>query len=365
MAATLCQNPQTLLHCVAPTCFPLADRSSSGKVSFNARRGLCHVSRLGVTAVSEISGASSSFTVMKRNVRGGRTGVTIRAQAADVEGPAGSSTSATPVDKEALFTKLNDVITENDSDRVKEAMVALKEAGHAPSWNAYSSVSRRTTFLNELTRLGIKNAEALAVPSVRNDAAFLVTVVGTTSILAVIAGQLPGDWGFFVPYLLGGVSLVVLAVGSTAPGLFEAAIGAFSKTFPDYKERLLRHEAAHFLVAYLVGLPVVAYSLDIGKEHTNLMDNKLQKRIYEGRLEASELDKLATIAMAGLAAEGLKFDKVVGQSADLFSLQVSYACSLLKNHSASYDALMAAMAAGASVADCVRAIESASSASSA
>lgn len=27
--------------------------------------------------------------------------------------------------------------------------------------------------------------------------------------------------------------------------------------------------------------------------------------------------------MAGLAAEGLKYDKVVGQSADLFTLQVS------------------------------------------
>lgn len=29
------------------------------------------------------------------------------------------------------------------------------------------------------------------------------------------------------------------------------------------------------------------------------------------------------VAMAGLAAEGLKYDKVVGQSADLFTLQVS------------------------------------------
>lgn len=28
------------------------------------------------------------------------------------------------------------------------------------------------------------------------------------------------------------------------------------------------------------------------------------------------------VAMAGLAAEGLTYDKVIGQSADLFSLQV-------------------------------------------
>lgn len=32
--------------------------------------------------------------------------------------------------------------------------------------------------------------------------------------------------------------------------------------------------------------------------------------------------RLAVVAMAGLAAEGLKYDKLVGQSADLFTLQV-------------------------------------------
>jgi hypothetical protein len=34
--------------------------------------------------------------------------------------------------------------------------------------------------------------------------------------------------------------------------------------------------------------------------------------------------RLAVVSMAGLAAEGLEYDKVVGQSADLFSLQVLY-----------------------------------------
>jgi len=32
--------------------------------------------------------------------------------------------------------------------------------------------------------------------------------------------------------------------------------------------------------------------------------------------------RLAVVSMAGLAAEGLTYDKVVGQSADLFTLQV-------------------------------------------
>ena len=44
----------------------------------------------------------------------------------------------------------------------------------------------------ELKRVGLKNPENIAKVSVRNDAAFLISVVGTTSIAAVVLGQLPG-----------------------------------------------------------------------------------------------------------------------------------------------------------------------------
>ena len=54
--------------------------------------------------------------------------------------------------------------------------------------------------------------------------------------------------GFFVPYLAGGVSLVVLAVGSTAPGLLNFFTDKFQTLFPDFRDRVLRHEAGHFLV---------------------------------------------------------------------------------------------------------------------
>ncbi|CAN6229749.1 unnamed protein product [Urochloa humidicola] len=291
---------------------------------------------------------------------------------------AASSSAASGVDLKALQA----AIDKKSSDDVKQALDQLRELGWAKQWSSQPYVSRRTTSLRELTTLGIKNAENLAIPSVRNDAAFLFTVVGTTGFLAVLAGQLPGDWGFFVPYLIGSISLIVLAVGSVAPGLLQAAIGAFSTVFPDYQERIARHEAAHFLVAYLIGLPILGYSLDIGKEHVNLIDEQLQKLIYSGQLDGKELDRLAVVSMAGLAAEGLEYDKVVGQSADLFTLQrfinrtkpqlskdqqqnltrwaVLFAASLLKNNKAAHEALMSAMSQNASVLGCIEAIENAS-----
>ncbi|TYI40457.1 hypothetical protein E1A91_A02G152200v1 [Gossypium mustelinum] len=226
------------------------------------------------------------------------------------------------------------------------------------------------TSLRELTSLGIKNAENLAIPSVRNDAAFLFTVVGTTGFLGVLAGQLPGDWGFFTPYLIGSISLVVLAVGSISPGLLQAAIGGFSSFFPDYQERIVRHEAAHFLIGYLLGLPILGYSLDIGKEHVNLIDEKLEKLIYSGQLDAKELDRLAVVAMAGLAAEGLKYDKVrfinrsqpkLGndQQQNLTRWAVLFAGSLLKNNKVIHEALISAMSKKATVLECIQAIENA------
>nr|XP_043633368.1 uncharacterized protein LOC122604548 [Erigeron canadensis] len=289
------------------------------------------------------------------------------------------SSSAAPPNVD--FTSLESAIAKKDSDAVKEALTQLSETGWAKKWNSQPYVSRRTTTLRELTTLGMKNAENLAIPSVRNDAAFLFTVVGTTGFLGTIAGQLPGDWGFFVPYLIGSISLVVLAVGSISPGLLQAAIGGFSTFFPDYQDRIARHEAAHFLVAYLLGLPILGYSLDIGKENVNLIDERLEKLIYSGQLDSKELDRLAVVAMAGLAAEGLKYDKVVGQSADLFTLQrfinrskpqlrtqeqqnltrwaVLFAGSLLKNNQALHEAVMSAMSKKASVLECIEAIEKA------
>jgi hypothetical protein len=254
----------------------------------------------------------------------------------------------------------------------------------------------------ELRQIGIKEPEVIGVPSVRNDAAFLAAVVGGSSVLALVLGQLPGDWGFFGMYLSGGISILVLAIGSTAPGLLQIPINAFSSLFPDFRDRVLRHEAAHFLIAYLLGVPIVDYSLDISSAHTDLLEYRLQRKLVGAqRLSDDEIDALAVIAMAGVAAEATVFPEVTGQTADLSALACSallavaltnaaaFACEVdlqrMLNRSASplaantqqnitrwavwqaavmlranakaYEELREAMSRRASVADCILAIE--------
>lgn len=268
---------------------------------------------------------------------------------------------------------------------VLEAYQALKAGGVAAKWGSSQTdaLRRRNVMVGELRQVGIKTPDKIAIPSIRNDAAFLVTVVGTTSVLAVAAGQLPGDWGFFSSYLIGGITLVVLAIGSTAPGLLSVIIDKFSQVFPDYKERVLKHEAAHFLLGYLLGVPVMAYSIELGKEHTEFAEAKIQQRIIERQLSDEEIDTLALVAVAGMAAEGREYEEVMGQTADLSDLQrlllrskaqlsnsqqqnitrwaVYNAASLLRSHADEHKALIEAMARGASMAECIKAIEAAGS----
>jgi hypothetical protein len=92
-----------------------------------------------------------------------------------------------------------------------------------------------------------------------------------------------------------------------------------------------------------------------------------------------QVDQLSVIAMAGATSEAMKYEEVMGQNADMFDLQrimsrgkmsnqaqqnqTRWACyqaaSMLRKYNAEYEALQAAMARGASVVECIKAIEAA------
>ena len=238
---------------------------------------------------------------------------------------------------------------------------------------------RRNVILGELKRVGVKVPDAIAKVSVRSDATFLITTVGVSSIAAVALSQLPGDWGFFSAYLVGGVPILVLAIGSVNPGILQFAIDFFSQVFPDYRERVLRHEAGHFLLGHLMGVPVANYSLIIGKEHTDLAEAALQKRLITQTLGDTEVNRLSIIALGGATAEAMHFEDVMGQTQDLFDLQrimnrsasklgaqqqqnqtrwAAYqAAALLQKYNKEYTSLMEVMQRGGTVDECIRAIE--------
>jgi len=170
--------------------------------------------------------------------------------------------------------------------------------------------------------------------------------------------------------------------------------GAFFETFyqtlvPEYKNKVIAHEAGHFFIAYLLGLPVsncVTSAWDArkypeirGQAGTIFNDGKLIEEMKSSKVSRGSLDRLSVVLMAGIAAEALKFGNAEGGTVDeqeLFSLLTQVqppwnliriqgqarwaavqALLLIKEHQRAYDALFEALCENKSVGDCVLAIE--------
>jgi hypothetical protein len=141
------------------------------------------------------------------------------------------------------------------------------------------------------------------------------------------------------------------------------------------RQRIVHHEAGHFLVAYYLGIPVKDYILNPWSAW---------RKGYYGRggvvfdLEnETKLDNLCTVWLAGIAAEtiiygdaeGGKEDKQqvsialknagipLSQQQHKFNLAMLRAKLLLQEHQKSYQTLVTAMKQGLSVAECYKLIQ--------
>ena len=163
----------------------------------------------------------------------------------------------------------------------------------------------------------------------------------------------------------------------------------YQKIFPEYKKKIIYHEAGHFLLAYLLGIPVrgcVTNAWDArkypdikGQAGTIFYDPKLADELQNQKITRSSLDRMSVVIMAGIAAEAIRFGKAEGGAVDeqslvgfLTSIQPPWnilriqgqarwaamqAILLIKEHEKSYDALCVALEKGESVGDAILAIE--------
>jgi len=152
----------------------------------------------------------------------------------------------------------------------------------------------------------------------------------------------------------------------------------YQKLVPEYRKKIIYHEAGHFLLAYLLGVPIQScvtnardaqkYKDIKGQAGTIFFDAKLADEMQKQRVTRSSLDRLSVIIMAGIAAEALAFGQAEGGAVDeqqlisffttiqppwnLLRIQgqarwsVAQAVLLIKEHKASYDALVAALEQG-------------------
>ena len=94
-------------------------------------------------------------------------------------------------------------------------------------------------------------------------------------------------------------------------------------TSEEYKTRLRRHEAGHFLVAYLTGVLPKGYtlsSLDAFKRFGRLnvqagtlfCDGQFQNEVKRGKITSTSVGRFACVALAGVCAEYAKYGNSEG-----------------------------------------------------
>lgn len=148
-----------------------------------------------------------------------------------------------------------------------------------------------------------------------------------------------------------------------------------------HRERVIRHEAGHFLAAYLSEIPVTGYTLSAweawrenqpGLGGVRFDTEALERATGSASTIGAILDRFGTVWMAGMAAEAIACGTASGGRDDRDKLRLALAhagyspqeClqkerlaqrraqSLLEENSAAYAALVEAMEKRSPVADC-------------
>ncbi|KAJ8770217.1 hypothetical protein K2173_011570 [Erythroxylum novogranatense] len=155
-----------------------------------------------------------------------------------------------------------------------------------------------------------------------------------------------------------------------------------------YHNRVIQHEAGHFLIAYLVGILLKGYTLTsleaLKKEGslnvqagTAFVDFEFLEEVNSGKLSALTLNRFSCIALAGVSTEYLLYGYAEGGIADINKLdmllkslgftqkkadsQVRWSVLntilILRRHAGARVKLAEAMSLGRSVGDCIGVIE--------
>ena len=152
------------------------------------------------------------------------------------------------------------------------------------------------------------------------------------------------------------------------------------------RQRVIHHEAGHFLTAYFLGIPITGYTLTAweafkrGKPGIGGVEFDTQalteKPLNLGEMRLT-LERFCTVWMAGIAAENLVYGNAEGGGEDRSQVRTVLnmggfpetvyrqkerwaqlqASNLLEKHQKAYEALVGAMTERASVEECYQTIQ--------
>ena len=216
-----------------------------------------------------------------------------------------------------------------------------------------------------------------------NAIALMVFALTLASLLGPLVNLSPGPIATIV-----GIGLAFFALDQlNFQGRFRDLVGnSLAWLSPAHRQRVLHHEAGHFLAAVLLEIPVQAYSLNSWENWRQGLpgqggvvfgwpEEELQSQL---QLRAPQwIDRYCQVWMAGIAAEQLIYGDALGGASDIYALRLFWQAvgcpraeamtkerwatlqvtNLLSQHRSTYDALVQAMADRTAVETCYAMIQ--------
>lgn len=208
-------------------------------------------------------------------------------------------------------------------------------------------------------------------------AIFSITMMSLVGGLVGLSPVVPAAIAFG---LMGLATADTLALEGRMGTLLVDGLSQFSA---EHRQRVLHHEAGHFFIAHVLGVPVMDYSLSAweafrkgqpGRGGVRFSTDNLSEQLDQGALSAATVDTYCTVWMAGIAAEQLVYGKAEGGYDDQQALRILWqqfrrplsecdvksrwsalkAKSILESHRDEYEALVEAMNRRACVSECIQ-----------
>jgi hypothetical protein len=213
-------------------------------------------------------------------------------------------------------------------------------------------------------------------------AVFLMVLSSLTAPMLNIPAAIPAVVIFAVLAVSTIDAFVLQSKGATI------VLDSAARFSPEHRDRVINHEAGHFLVAHKLGFAVTDYSLSAweafrkgngGQGGVQFDASALDAEMQAGTLSTQMLDRICMVWMAGIAAEQWRYENVEGGEDDRFTLQQALgqmklppssaenkqrwatlqAKNLIEANADAYEALVKALRNRSTVADCCAAIDQA------
>ncbi|KAL6627889.1 hypothetical protein ACP70R_031615 [Stipagrostis hirtigluma subsp. patula] len=316
----------------------------------------------------------------------------LRAPPARAGGASSSSPSPqSPAQLRAVLEQVDEALRKGEDEAALSLVRASQgeEDAGLRGFGAARQVPQRLYTLDELKLNGIDTSAFLSpvdltLGSIERNLQIAAVLGGLSisaalelsqlQILLVVLGLL-SLWSVDFVYFGGGVRNLILDT-----------IGHYVSQ--KYHNRVIQHEAGHFLIAYLLGVLPKGYtitsldtlikqgSLNV-QAGTAFVDYEFLEEIKTGKMSATMLNKFSCIALAGVATEYLLYGIAEGGLADINKLdellkgvgftqkkadsQVRWAVLntvlMLRRHQKAISQLAEAMSSGKSVGSCIGVIE--------